>query len=330
MISPQPAAHQTIDDLLRVIEQTTDTLVAEEAAALRRADEFNDEEKRLLGTRIERGQDGAEHLHVLTPEEILVDTRHELAIQTWHMHRKVTRNHAAWWADVAALAVLSLGQESPPSLLRLLAADPSRAMSEEQAGQLSGPDDDQRETVRLTSAMTPSSAGSGLFPNDEYANYLGLHVTTSPDGERTVRYDSRAEGRRRVIWGALWADHAISLLSESKNLFQALDGRVDDHVLQDVHEATNRLDEAIALIRQYPLLVQRTLRDNGTNVGDDELERTRRPLVSSDHHRDPARTRPPPGTCTRVECHPSRVGQLGDGQAVIGLTGPLQSRQCLS
>jgi hypothetical protein len=151
------------------------------------------------------------------PQGALINLRSMLAIDAARGHRDAAREFAAWWADVATIALVAIATDQVVSPLRVAIADPTIWLWDEELQCLPPVPDSTRQLILLAADMGRTPVGHEQADQDlaslarEHAARAGLKIGYA-DGQLTVTEDGTAEARRRRLWGDAWLEARVPLL----------------------------------------------------------------------------------------------------------------------
>lgn len=149
--------------------------------------------------------------------------RSNIANNVARERRKAAREFVAWWADVASLALAAAGARQSVPSARVMAADPTIMLSDEDLRVLPEIPSTDRDLTLLAARLATTPAPPGEHGRDmatvalERAKQLGLQIRYGT-GEPTLCEDGNSEARRRRLWGTPWTDARAPLLPEPDQL----------------------------------------------------------------------------------------------------------------
>ncbi|GAA1937406.1 hypothetical protein [Amycolatopsis minnesotensis] len=245
-----------IEEVLAELAAVTEEVLAQADAADARMNELSDAREALLE---QRAADGVS-LCKPAPHYALAGLRDTLAMHAAREQREAAREFAAWWADVATLAVLAEVSGQPVSPTRLAAADPTLWMSEEDMHDLPEIPESTRVLARLGAVMAAVPLGSGRADHDmaaqaeDHAARAGLRISYD-DGQVVVKENGGPEARRCRLWGGLWTEARVPELPAPDELADLLTGHgTPESSTAAAVEAARAVDDAvIALLRARAL-----------------------------------------------------------------------------
>jgi hypothetical protein len=242
-----------IEELLVELAVVAEEVIAAADAAEARADELDAASEALLEL---RNADGVPHWRP-DPQHAIVSLRSTLAVDAAREHREAAREFAAWWADVATLAVLAAvtGQLVHPA--RLAAADPTIGFDEEYLQHLPEVPESVRELTRLTAVMAAAPLGDQQVDYKmaklarEHAAHAGLRLDYADGGQVVVKEDWTPEARRCRLWGEAWTESRVPVLPTPDEVTSLLtEHGAPAFAIASVAEATRAVDDAVAALRR--------------------------------------------------------------------------------
>jgi hypothetical protein len=155
--------------------------------------------------------------HWPDPQRALRHAQRRLASQARHARARVARELAAWWADVASVAVVAEVTGVAVHAVRTTVAEPDIVMSDDELGRL--------EAMAIAGELRD-----------------GLPLTFN---------DPTVEGRRRVLWGDDWTDHQVPWLPAAAELSGRLAGHgAPAELASGIGQARQVIAEALAASRR--------------------------------------------------------------------------------
>ncbi|MFD9963962.1 hypothetical protein [Amycolatopsis sp. NPDC058986] len=243
--------------VLAELAAVTEEVLAQSDAVDARMKELYDAHEAQLEQRIADGVSPAQP----DPRYALEGLRVTLATRAAREHRDAAREFAAWWADVATLAVVAAVRGQPVSPTRVVAADPTRWMADEDLHELPGIPESSRVLARLGAMMAATPLERGQVDHEmavevaDHAARAGLRVSYTDDGQVVVKEAGGPEARRCRLWGGLWTEARVPELPAPDELADLLTGHgTPESSTAAAVEAARAVDEAvIALLRARAL-----------------------------------------------------------------------------
>lgn len=251
---------EAIDHVLRALTAAADRIATDYADAVRlRQDMYESDER---SARLRAAETWPPPGLRIDPLESLGARQTLLAEETAEKLEDAVAVFAAWYADVAACAVVAqlVGARLTP--VRVAAADPYTHMDEHQLSLLPAIPEADRELAELAVWMDESLADvrladRGLTPvgGRDFAAEIGLTVRRTLDGRSVLVQDGWTEARRRRLWGRMWLDHQMPLLPPTGELVRALnEAGAEPGTVEAIREASRAVDAALgAKIRAHDL-----------------------------------------------------------------------------
>ncbi|RSN60646.1 hypothetical protein DMH01_15255 [Amycolatopsis sp. WAC 04182] len=149
--------------------------------------------------------------------------RSNIANNVARERRKAAREFVAWWSDVASLALAAAGTRQTVRSARVVAADPTILLGDEDLRVLPDISATDRDLTLLAARLAMTPAPPGEHGRDmatvaiERAGRLGVQIRYG-NGEPTLSEDGNAEARRRRLWGTPWIEARAPLLPEPDQL----------------------------------------------------------------------------------------------------------------
>lgn len=239
-----------IDQALADLAEAVEAFRAECRAAASLADALDAE---VEGQLERRAAEGSRSTFVTPrPRETLVALRRDLAQAAARQHGETLHALAAWWADMALIAVVFAAQGRKPDPVRMAAGDPYSLMTAEELQRLPPIPENDRQLAELTLFM----AGGPALPGDpadfaakaqQHIAGLGLTVKADADGEPILVEDGWPEARRCRLWGVVWQEHRMPLLPATAQLVEALTRcGVANETVSDIREVSSAVDAQLA------------------------------------------------------------------------------------
>ncbi|HEY0694082.1 MAG TPA: hypothetical protein VGD71_34195 [Kribbella sp.] len=245
--------HYAIEEVLVELAAVAEEVIAAADAAEARMDELDEANEALIEHRVADGVPRSRP----EPQHAIVSLRSTLATNAAREHREAAREFAAWWADVATLAVLAAvtGQLVHPA--RVAAADPTIGFDEEDLHHLPDVPERDRELTRLTAVMAATPLGEQQIDYKmakrarEHAAHAGLRLDYADDGRVVVKEDWTPEARRRRLWGDAWNETRVPALPTPDELTSLLANHgAPTSTVAFVAEATHAIDDAVTALRR--------------------------------------------------------------------------------
>ncbi|GGK70971.1 hypothetical protein Sme01_27180 [Sphaerisporangium melleum] len=228
----QQMSDEIIDSTLRRIAEAVQQLIVQQEQAEHHYEMLLEEGERRITQRAASRDDspGAwrERL-IVDPLGSLLSERERLAAQAAKASRESMMEFAAWWADVAAGALISalLGGRRL-TVGRVVMTDPHGFMDQSEVEQVAPLDDGLRQLIEMAVWMDdglPAGAHGGApraVGGFELAERFGMIVRRRDDGNLVLIADGFPAARRRRLWGENWIQHRIPDLPPTFILQQAL------------------------------------------------------------------------------------------------------------
>ncbi|WP_153034241.1 hypothetical protein [Amycolatopsis sp. YIM 10] len=260
-----------VNEFLAKLGAVTEEVAAEAGAADARMSELTDASEELLEQRI---ADGIPRTSP-DPRFTIAHMRSSMAITTARWHRDAAREFAAWWADVATIAVVvsATGQLVPTA--RVAAADPT-GIADDGVGYLPEVPEETRSLTRLTATFALPDGLNQADPHmaalaNEQAARAGLKISHTSDGEVVVLDDGEPEARRRRLWGDLWIEARVPGLPDQRELADLLNKHgAPASTVADAVEALREVEEAAAAMLRIRELEQSVINAEPAPDADDD------------------------------------------------------------
>jgi hypothetical protein len=276
-----------IEAVLLELAAAAEEVIATAEVAEARADELDEASEALME---QRAADTVPRSRP-NPQHAIVSLRATLATNAAYEHRKAAREFAAWWADVATLAVLAAVTRQRVQPARVSAADPTIGFEEEDLRHLPDIPDSVRELTRLTAVMAATPLGDQRVDHNmaalaqEHAAHAGLRLDYADDGQVTVLDDWKPEARRRRVWGEAWTQTRVPALPTPDELTSLLaDHGAPSSIIVAVAEATRAVDNAVTALRRMDELESGETEDEPMSAQDartfDALWKQAEPLTA--------------------------------------------------
>jgi hypothetical protein len=250
-----------IAEILAELAAVAEEVIAAADAAEALADELDAASEALLEQRVANGVQTWRP----NPRRAIVSVRSMLATNAAREHRDAAREFAAWWADVATLAVLAAVTRQLVHPARVAAADPTIGFDEEYLQYLPEVPESVRELTRLTAAMATTPLGDQSVDYKmaklarEHAARAGLRVDYADGGQVVVKEDWKPEARRCRLWGEAWTETRMPALPTSEELTDLLVNHgAPASAIASVAEATRAVDNAVTALRRMNELESET------------------------------------------------------------------------
>ncbi|GAA4907703.1 hypothetical protein [Streptomonospora salina] len=237
------------DRLLQELAGAAEALQADCAEAERRFEELHAASENLMPRICAATPEPGETMP--GPGETVLYIREDLARNAYHAHDRKLREFVAWWAEVAALAVLAAVSDRAPNPVRVMAAEPSLGLQPEDLQRLPPIDESDRQLAELSLHMATAPRGAdhdgGAAAETAYeaAHRVGLSIRRGTDGVPTLVEDFIPEAVRRRLWGAAWDELQAPLLPRTDELVDELNRRaVGTAAVEAVGAASQAVDAA--------------------------------------------------------------------------------------
>lgn len=170
------------------------------------------------------------------PIRAALSVRGEVINHAEFRYRRASRQFLAWWADIAACAVITAVTGTPFPTRRAAAADPSAYLTAREWAALPEPTEHERAMTRLTAALT-------TLPRQRDAEA----PTASPDEHDPLPTGGSPELSRRSLWGQVWTACEAPLLPDAALLFELLTRHgVPAVTASPIRDATRVVEELTA------------------------------------------------------------------------------------
>ncbi|MEU1875971.1 hypothetical protein ABZ470_01560 [Streptosporangium sp. NPDC020072] len=251
---------EAIDHVLHALTEAACQVEADYVAAVRLRQELYESDER--GSRLRATQTWPPAGLRIDPLESLGARRTLLAEETAEKLEDAVTVFAAWYADVAACAVVAQLVGTGLTPVRVAAADPYTHMDERQLALLPAISETDRELAELAVWMDegltdvrPGDRGPAPVGGRDFAAELGMVVRRTPDGRPVLVQDGWTEARRRRLWGRMWLDHQMPLLPPTGELVHALDrAGAAPGTVEEIRQASQAVDAALgARMRAHEL-----------------------------------------------------------------------------
>lgn len=262
------------EEVLADLAVATEEVMARAEAADAEMERMSEASERLIGQRVAQGVSSCQP----DPRSAIVDMRSTLAVNVAREYREAAREFAAWWADVATLAVVAAvtGQRVHPA--RAAAADPTRWFDDEDLQHLPEVPEDVRALAGLMARMAATPLGIGQTDANpmkqavDYAAGAGLRLDRDDEGQIVAIPDRTAEARRCRLWGDAWTVARVPALPLSNELADLLATHgAPAATVAAVTEATRAVEGAIAALLRAEELESNDS-DGGSAATEEELE----------------------------------------------------------
>ncbi|MGH3679741.1 MAG: hypothetical protein ACRDT2_05705 [Natronosporangium sp.] len=204
------------------------------------------------------------------PRWVLLDRRLRLAYQVLDGRERMARDLAAWWADLATVAVAATISETPLHPVRAAAGDPATSLDEEDMRHLPAVSESDRDLVRLV-AIVGAEPEDGRKPS--LASRTGVYLYPSENGEVGVYEDPTPMGRRSRLWGDNWTDHQVPALPEPGDLAEHLARHgVPASLVEEVRQAAETVYRGLDASRRHQQLEEKGPEDDDWDAHDETLK----------------------------------------------------------
>lgn len=259
-----------IEEVLAELALVAEEVITQADAAQARLDELDDSREALIEQR--RADDVPPWRP--DPQHAIVSLRATVAVHVAREHRDAAREFAAWWADVATLAVLAAVTGRLVHPARVAAADPTIFLGEDELKHLPDVPEDARNLARLAANMAATPLGRDhkmAALAVDHAARAGLLISYTDDGQVVVKQDGSPEARRRRLWGDAWIEERVPALPAVNELSELLaDHGAPAAIISAVAEAIRAVEDAVIALRRVQALEDRDTADEPTSAEDME------------------------------------------------------------
>jgi len=246
-------SRHAIKETLAELAAVTEEVIAQAEAADARMEELSAASEALLEQRVANGVPMCRP----DPQRAIATLRDTLAVRAAREYREAAREFAAWWADLAALAVLAAVTGRTVHPARAAAADPTTLFQKEDLQHLPEVPEATRELARMAAMMAATPLGPRQADDDmaelaaDYAARAGLRFGRGDDGQVVAKQDGTPEARRCRLWGEAWTEARVPALPAADELAELLAGYgAPAQTVTAVREAAGAVEDAVtALLR---------------------------------------------------------------------------------
>lgn len=237
-----------IEEVLAELAVVTEQIVAEAEAADVEMNRLSAASELVLEQRVARGVPSSQP----DPRHAIVDMRGTIAVRIAREYRDAAREFAAWWADVATIAVLVAVTGGSVHPVRVAAADPTIWFDDEDLQHLPEVPAHVRQLAELGARMAAVPSVSGLTDDGmadtamRYAARESLRFDRAGDGQIVAMQDRTAEARRCRLWGEAWTEARVPALPSSDELAELLSSHsASPSAITAAIEATRAVEDAV-------------------------------------------------------------------------------------